>query len=97
MERLRRLEEDEAKKRREHLQELREKFLVSRKHRLMGKPYHKAAAKKQANPGKESTVASKGREPEGVAVGKGQGKGVAVLSHGIVARLEGGCRLQFPE
>lgn len=63
--------EDEAKQRREHLQELREKFLTSRKHRLMGKPYQKPNAKKQASSAKPTTSMSK--DPKGVAVARGPG------------------------
>ena len=62
------MSEEEAKERRKKLQELRDKFLVSRKHRLMGKPYQRPSKKSDS-----SRKESASKKPGSVTIAAGPG------------------------
>lgn len=79
--------DEEAVQRREELQELREKFLVSRKHRLMGKPYQRPSPTKRKTLIRKESAAYK-KPAANVQVGPGmlafganrEASGASVLS-----------------
>jgi hypothetical protein len=67
--------EEEARQRREQLKELREKFLVSRKHRLMGKPYQRPAQKRTSSAPPKPSATS--QQAAGVDLAMAVGPGIA--------------------